>query len=152
MQGIIPSAAERQETHERLKILPENESLYKCHMCRYIFDIYSDVLPIFMALAPKDNIRCPKCGVENVELMCKIDGYSIYLKLSGKVKCRQGVVINGTDICPVCKSSMCPECFNHNCVSLSRVTGYIQDTSGWNIAKKQELIDRKRYEVPNILA
>lgn len=147
MSDLIPNITERQEIHERLKTLPENESMFKCHMCKNIFDIYSEGLTVFMALIPKDDIRCPKCGTDSVQLMCKADGYSTYLKLSGKVKCRDGVVINGTDICPVCKSSMCPKCWNHSVVSLSRVTGYIQDTSGWNIAKKQELLDRKRYEI-----
>ena len=145
MPELIPDATERLELHEMLKALPENESLFKCHLCKTIFDIYSEGLHIFMALIPKDDIRCPNCGTDRVELMCKIDCYSVFLKLSGKIKCREGVIINGTDVCPECKMPICPECFNHSVVSLSRVTGYIQDTSGWNEAKKQELLDRKRY-------
>lgn len=152
MPDIIPNIYERQETYEMLKALPENESLFKCQTCKHIFDIYSEGLPVFMTLIPKDDIRCPNCGTERVELMCKVDGYSVFLKLSGKKKCRDGVIINGTDVCPVCKMPMCPECWNHSCVSLSRVTGYIQDISGWNEAKKQELLDRRRYEMKKVLA
>ena len=47
--------------------------------------------------------------------------------------------------CPVCGSAMCPDCGNHAVLQLSRITGYIQDVSGWNAAKQQELKDRKRY-------
>lgn len=144
MKELIPSTAERKEIHEKLKTLPENESLFKCHMCKHVFDIYTEGLPVFMALIPKDSIRCTNCGEENVELMCKVDAYSVYLKIKG-FKCREGILINGTDLCPVCHNPICPECWNHSVVSLSRVTGYIQDISGWNEAKKQELLDRKRY-------
>ena len=39
----------------------------------------------------------------------------------------------------------CPNCSSESVEHLSRVTGYLQAVSGWNAAKKQELIDRKRY-------
>jgi anaerobic ribonucleoside-triphosphate reductase len=32
-------------------------------------------------------------------------------------------------------------------VQVSRVTGYLQDVSGWNAGKRQELKDRMRYSV-----
>lgn len=140
------SAEEREHVHHRLKELPENNSLYKCHHCKKIFDIYSGGLPILMALCNKNGIICPECKSESTELMCRVDAYSIALKLKG-FNCRQGVLINGADICPVCKTSMCPECGNHSVVSWSRITGYLNDISGWNMAKKQELMDRKRYIV-----
>lgn len=146
MLDIIPSAEEREQTHQILRDLPGNESLFKCHRCKAVFDIYSGGLHILIALSGKDGVICPECKSESTELMCKVDSYSVYLKIRG-FNCRQGVVINGTDICPICKTAICPECFNHSCVSLSRVTGYIQDISGWNEAKKQELIDRKRYKM-----
>ena len=41
----------------------------------------------------------------------------------------------------------CPKCGTKNVEWLSRVTGYIQAVSGWNEGKKQELLDRRRYEV-----
>lgn len=42
---------------------------------------------------------------------------------------------------------VCPNCGSENVDQLSRVTGYIQAVSGWNNSKKQELKDRKRYEI-----
>ncbi len=145
MLDIIPSAEERQDIHQRLRDLPDNESIFKCYKCNAIFDIYSGGMHVLMALSNKNGIICPECKSDSTDLVCKVDAYSIYLKLYGKEKCREGIVINGTDICPICKTSMCPVCHNHSVVSLSRVTGYIQDVSGWNEAKKQELLDRKRY-------
>lgn len=148
MVDIIPSAEELESTHQILKTLPENVSLFKCPTCRYIFDIYQPYKgldpSILVILSDRKDIYCPRCKTGNAELMCKVDAYSIYLKLKG-FSCRKGEMINGTDICPVCKTSMCPECGNHNVVALSRVTGYVQDVGGWNMAKKQELLDRKRY-------
>lgn len=49
--------------------------------------------------------------------------------------------------CPVCGNAYCPACGNHHVLQLSRITGYIQDVSGWNAAKRQELKDRKRYSI-----
>lgn len=146
MLDVIPSIEERQEIHQMLRELPENESFFKCHSCKCIFDIYDQGMPVLMALIPKDDVRCPQCGQEGAELICKVDSYSVYLKING-FSCRNSTIINGTDVCPVCRTSMCPECYNHSVVSLSRVTGYIQDVSGWNEGKKQELIDRKRYNL-----
>ena len=146
MQNIIPNAEEREHIHQKLRDLPGNESVFKCYKCRTIFDIYSGGLPVFMALSSKDGLICPECKSDSTELMCRVDTYSLWLKLNG-FSCRKGELISGAEICPVCKTGICPECYNHNCVSLSRVTGYIQDVSGWNAAKKQELLDRKRYSI-----
>lgn len=133
---------------ELLKELPDNYSMFKCPHCRYIFDIFEpQCAPVLTILCDKENIICPNCGTGGVELICKVDAYSVFLKIYDAVLCRKGVVIPGVDICPVCGDTMCPECYNHSCVSLSRVTGYIQDISGWNIAKRQELLDRKRYDI-----
>ena len=41
----------------------------------------------------------------------------------------------------------CPNCGSENVEHLSGVTGYLQDVSGWNAGKKQELKDRMRYKV-----
>lgn len=146
MLDIIPNAEEREDIHKRYRKLPDNQSLFKCHKCKVIFDIYSGGLPVFMALSGKDGILCPECKSNSTELICRVDAYSTYLKVKG-FNCRQRILINGADICPVCHSSMCPECGNHNVVSWSRITGYLNDISGWNMAKKQELMDRKRYQV-----
>jgi rubrerythrin len=145
MIDIIPNTREREEIHKRLRDIPENDSLFKCHKCKGIFDIYSGGVPVLMALSNKNGIICPECKSESTELMCRVDAYSIYLKLN-RFDCRKGVLINGVDVCPICRTSMCPECGNHNVVSWSRITGYINDVSGWNEGKKEELMDRKRYE------
>ena len=44
----------------------------------------------------------------------------------------------------------CPNCGSTNVEHLSRVTGYLQDVSGWNAGKQQELKDRKRYKVGEV--
>ena len=44
-------------------------------------------------------------------------------------------------------SGTCPECGSHDVVQISRVTGYLQEVSGWNAGKQQELKDRARYTV-----
>lgn len=141
--------SDREEKHKMLKSLPENETLHKCHHCNYIFDLTQcGQLNILTILRDRNYVYCPRCWMRNPELMCKVDAYSLVLKLNGK-GCRTGDVISGTDLCPVCNRSMCPECFNHSVVSLSRVTGYVQDINGWNNAKRQELKDRRRYAIMN---
>lgn len=136
---------EKEELHNTLKELPENMSMFKCYSCMSIFDIFDDNrIPVMIALIDKENIICPHCKSYNTELMCKVDAYSTFLKMKG-FNCRDGNIMSGTDICPSCNSPICPQCYNHSVVSLSRVTGYMQDISGWNAAKKQELADRKRY-------
>lgn len=145
-KDVILSAEERKNLHKILIELPENTSVFKCYTCRTIFDIFSQGISVLIALSDKEHILCPECKSEATELMCKVDVYSTYLKIIG-FNCRKGEMINGTDICPVCNQPICPECHNHSTVSLSRVTGYVQDISGWNAAKKQELLDRKRYVI-----
>jgi ribonucleoside-triphosphate reductase len=44
----------------------------------------------------------------------------------------------------------CTNCDSDNVEHLSRVTGYIQAVGGWNAAKKQELVDRQRYNLSNM--
>ncbi len=142
---IVPS--EREEIYEMLKSLPENDTVYKCHHCNLIFDIsHGGQANILTILKTRIYVYCPRCGETNPDLICKVDAYSVILKIQGK-GCRKGDVIAGTDLCPICNRPMCPECWNHSVVSLSRVTGYVQDISGWNDAKKQELKDRKRYAI-----
>lgn len=148
LDTILLNREERLDKRQMLIDLPENESIFKCNQCRTIFNIYNIGLPIFMSLIPKNDVRCPNCGINGAELMCRADVYSIYLKMKG-YKCRDSSVISGTDMCPVCSSPICPRCFNHTVISLSRVTGYMSDISGWNNAKRQELSDRKRYDFGN---
>lgn len=56
-------------------------------------------------------------------------------------------VLAGIDTCKLCEEPMCPRCGNHNVTQVSRVTGYMSDVGGWNKAKRQELIDRQRYNI-----
>lgn len=56
-------------------------------------------------------------------------------------------VHSGTENCKLCGEAVCPVCGNHNVTQISRVTGYMGDVKGWNNAKKQELLDRKRYNI-----
>lgn len=146
VENKIPNFEERKDIYQMLKELPENTSVFKCYTCRNIFDIFSQGISVLVALSDKEHILCPDCKSESTELVCKVDAYSMILKMQG-YNCREGKLISGTEICPVCKSPICPQCFNHSVVSLSRVTGYIQDISGWNMAKRQELLDRKRYTI-----
>lgn len=146
----IPEIIRIEKISERneLKELPENISMFKCPHCRFIFDIFEpQCAPVLTIFCNKEDVVCPNCGMNGVELMCKIDSYSVFLKLYDVASCRKDVAISGVDLCPVCENPMCPECFNHSVVALSRVTGYIQDVSGWNAAKRQELKDRRRYDI-----
>jgi DNA-directed RNA polymerase subunit RPC12/RpoP len=142
---------DRQEKYEMLINLPENNTIYKCYHCKNIFNIlhggYSNILTI---LKGGYYTFCPECGEKDPELICKVDAYSVYLKLQGK-NCRNGDIIPKTELCPICNKPICPECYNHSVISLSRVTGYVQDISGWNNAKRQELLDRQRYSITNTI-
>jgi anaerobic ribonucleoside-triphosphate reductase len=138
---------DKEEIYEMLRNLPDNDTLHKCHHCNYIFDLtQGGQANILTILRDRSFVYCPRCGTRDPELMCKVDAYSVVLKIRGK-NCRKGTVISGTDLCPICNRPMCPDCYNHSVVSLSRVTGYVQDVSGWNNGKRQELLDRKRYTI-----
>lgn len=56
-------------------------------------------------------------------------------------------VKSGIENCKLCGEAACPVCGNHNVTQVSRVTGYMGDVKGFNKAKKQELLDRKRYDI-----
>ena len=53
----------------------------------------------------------------------------------------------GISNCPICSMPYCNRCGSHLAQQISRVTGYISSVSGFNEAKKQELKDRKRYNI-----
>lgn len=55
-------------------------------------------------------------------------------------------IVPTTTQCEVCGGACCPECHNHSCMQLSRVTGYMGSVDSWNAGKKQEFLDRKRFE------
>lgn len=131
---------------EELVDLPNNYDIYSCLHCRYIFDP-RPITDSEWIITGGINKSCPICKTENIELLCKVDLYSYYLKDNNLVDCRKEELIPGVEICPVCNRAICPQCFNHSTVALSRVTGYLQDINGWNEGKKQEILDRKRYSI-----
>ena len=100
--------------------IPENERMYKCHTCHHIVD----------------ESPCPVCGDVNLDIMCPLDNSDSSHEISGTI-----------EYCPFCGEPVCPECGCHDVVQISRVTGYLQDVSGWNAGKQQELKDRQRYSV-----
>ena len=48
MIDIIPNAVEREEVHNIYRELPDNDSLFKCHKCKTIFDIYYGGISVLM--------------------------------------------------------------------------------------------------------
>lgn len=108
------------ERYKGLNGIPEKERKYKCHTCHSVVG----------------ESPCPVCGEIHLESMCPLD------------HCNCGhEIISGIEYCPLCGQAVCPECGSHDVVQISRVTGYLQDVSGWNAAKQQELKDRTRYSV-----
>ena len=98
---------------------------YKCHNCLLIIDE--------AAMLPEN--RCPICK-EQCTRMCERD----------HCDCSH-YVVETIAYCPVCGAAICPECGCHDVVQISRVTGYLQEVSGWNAGKQQELKDRTRYNI-----
>jgi hypothetical protein len=103
-----------------LEKIPEKERRYKCHTC-------------FMIV---DENPCPNCGETKLEIMCPLD----------HVNCGHDV-ISSIAYCPLCGEPVCPQCSSHDILQLSRITGYYADISGYNNAKRQEILDRHRYNV-----
>ncbi len=103
---------------------------YKCHTCHTI--LYESELV-------GDNKTCPECGeiFSHLQKMCKLDHCNCTHEVITKIA-----------YCPECGMPICPECGCHDVVQISRVTGYLQDVSGWNAGKQQELKDRRRTNIP----
>jgi len=106
--------------YKKLDEIPETERKYKCHTCHHIVE----------------RNPCPNCGETHLVVMCPLD----------HCHCNHEI-ISGIEYCPLCGQAVCPECGSHDVVQVSRVTGYLQDVSGWNSGKQQELKDRMRYSV-----
>ena len=101
-----------------LEKIPKEERRYKCHSCCKIVE----------------SVPCPECGEMSVAIMCPLD------------HCGCGHdLITSHAYCPLCGDAVCPGCGSHDVVAISRVTGYLQDVSGWNLGKRAELKDRTRY-------
>lgn len=98
---------------------------FKCHHCSLI--IAEDALD-------KDGL-CPIC-LQKPVIMCVADH-----------PCHCWNTVNpGIHFCKICGKPTCP-CGSHDCVVVSRVTGYLSDVAGWNSAKRQELKDRHRVNI-----
>ena len=121
----IIEQAKGKEYKTVLKEIPVNDRKWKCHTCFLILK-NSELI---------DN-KCPICGEVHVVQMCPLDHNG----------CGHDIVTTIV-ICPICSQPLCPVCGCHDVLALSRITGYIQDLSGFNNAKKQEVIDRTRYVV-----
>ena len=106
--------------YRHLEDIPVAERRYKCHTCHLIVD----------------ETPCPRCGDDHLLIMCPLD----------HCHCAHEIIA-GIEYCPLCHVAICPECGSHDVVQISRVTGYLQDVSGWNAGKQQELKDRVRYTV-----
>jgi hypothetical protein len=100
--------------------IPKEERRYKCGTCHFIVD----------------ETPCPNCGETRLEIMCPLDHCDCHHE-----------TITAIEYCKLCGQPICPECGTHDVVQISRVTGYLQDVSGWNAGKQQELKDRRRYNV-----
>ena len=94
---------------------------YKCDRCYHVVTA-SDV--------------CPVCGNVHLTEMCPNDTCTCTHSPMG-----------GIAFCEICGEPVCPICGAHDVVQLSRITGYIQDVSGWNAGKRKELELRRRYTV-----
>jgi hypothetical protein len=116
------SSAQRKlmEKYHRPEDIPLEERRYKCHTCNYVVE----------------TLPCPHCGETHLEIMCPLD----------HCECSHEV-LPSIEYCPLCGAAVCPLCGSHDVVQISRVTGYLQDVSGWNAGKQQELKDRIRYTV-----
>ena len=99
---------------------------FKCHTCYTFFD---------EKCVDTTNKKCPNCGETHILPMCENDHLCTCTHEHSE----------GLKICPKCGQPMCP-CGSHDVVVISRVTGYLSDIAGWNNAKRQELIDRQRYD------
>ena len=98
---------------------------FKCFTCKLVInetDITSDG-------------KCPVCD-NKLEKMCERD----------HIGCMHDIV-STIAYCHDCGEAMCPVCECHDVVQISRVTGYLQEVSGWSAGKRQELKDRTRYSV-----
>ena len=129
-RGHLPTGPDliNSSLKDNLRKIPENERQYKCGTCHSIFGNDGYVA------AEK---RCPECGETHVFVMCPLD----------HCHCEHRRPISGIAYCPICGDPICPECGTHDVYQISRVTGYLQDVSGWNAGKQQELKDRHRVNI-----
>ena len=101
---------EKNKYLQYLEQIPDQEKNYKCYNC-------------FTILSGKSlkNNKCPVCG-ENVTItqMCPLDHNHCSHYITTTI-----------EYCPVCAEAICPVCGDHNVMQVSRITGYMQDVSGF---------------------
>jgi len=108
------------------KVSECGESYYKCHNC---YHVIKESLLV--------NEKCPCCGSE-VSKMCMNDVIE---------KCTHEST-DRLDFCEICGAPICPICGKHDYViQISRITGYLSNVDGWNAGKREELQDRKKYDI-----
>lgn len=101
------------------------EIRYSCITCHTHFELEKLEKPL-----------CPICGETHIFKRCARDPV-------GGCHCAL-TVHDSAKLCQTCGQPICPECGDHSVVVLSRVTGYLQDLSGWNSGKRAEFRDRQR--------
>lgn len=107
---------------------------WKCFTCKLI------LMDCEMEAGENGRRVCPVCHLDyGLVPMCERDHNH----------CSHPIT-PGVHYCDLCGEPICPECQSHDVVQLSRVTGYLQEVSGWNIGKQQELKDRKRYNIGEV--
>ena len=105
-----------------LLTIPDSEKRYKCHDCFLIMK-HSDL----------NEGSCPICKNKYLIEMCPLDN-TVFAK----------DVTEAMLICPLCNQPIDPITHNHDVICITRVTGYLQDFSGFNMGKQQETKDRVR--------
>ncbi len=113
---------------------------YKCHNCKLVLkgtDLVDGIIDVKQGpwTIEKQTKLCPECKGEVME-MCEDDHCHCSHDITETIA-----------YCEKCGHPVCPECHCHDVVQISRVTGYLQEVSGWNVGKQQELKDRTRYDV-----
>jgi len=93
-------------------------------------------------LAWKEEFHVEEYITPENPLECPINQWVVF----NHKKCAHQQVPN-TAVCPLCGMPCCPDCLIHTVEQLSRVTGYLSSVSNWNAAKKQEFVDRTRYNL-----
>jgi hypothetical protein len=123
----ISRAIPEPTTEPFLQELPKKTELkrWKCHTCH-------TVIPDSKLVDGK----CPVCTEGHLEKMCELDHTHCIHE-----------IIGGYKFCEKCGKPVCPECYSHDVIIVSRVTGYLQDFTGWNSAKQQELKDRVHWNL-----
>ena len=132
---------------------------YKCDRCYHVVTA-SDVCPVcgnvhLTEMCPNDTCTCthsPMGGIAFCEIcgepVCPVCGNRHLVEMCPNDTCAcTHSPMGGIAFCEICGEPVCPICGAHDVVQLSRITGYIQDVSGWNAGKRKELELRRRYTV-----